>query len=332
MIRARYARNCRQDAGATSSILLAVIFVLAVLGAGNTLHAQSLLTDALSWLPPQTIALEYSRPATLRSLSNYQSLRSRFLGRNLKSLESSLAKIGIHEEDIDEMALGWQSGAGKEMRYEGLALGRFDPARAARQAAAAGIKPHRVGDFSAYCFADDPNSSCVVVMDTTLGAFGPLAELQSMVKVRSGNGPSIAANTQFTDFVRSAESDSPIWGVALGGAVSKWFKAWMPGEKNLQMDWANAFKNVRALSYQIEAEDNVNLHVKMDCTTPQAASSVRQLLDGLRLLQQLAWQSANPGQPNPFQNLQVEASDRQVSFRLTADYAALEHVGPLGRP
>lgn len=313
-------------------ITLGMISAIMILGAGNVLQAQSLLTDALSWLPPQTIALEYSRPATLRSLSNYQSLRSRFLGRNLKSLESSLAKLGIHEEDIDEMVLGWQSGAGKEMRYEGLALGRFDPARTAQQAAAAGIKPHRLGDFNAYCFAADPNSSCVAVMDSSMGVFGPLAELQSMLNARSGNGPSIATNTQFTDFVHSAEGDAPIWGVALGQAVSKWFKAWMPGEKNLQMDWANAFKNVRALSYQIEAEDNVTLHVKMDCASPQAASSVRQLLDGLRLLQQLAWQSANPSQPNPFQNLQVEASDRQVSFRLTADYAALEHVGPLGRP
>lgn len=313
-------------------IALAAVFVVTILSAGATLRAQSLLTDALSWFPPSTTALEYSRPATLRGLSNYESLRARFLGRNLKTLESSLAKLGIHEEDIDEMVLGWQSGAGKEMKYEGVALGRFDPARTAQQAAASGIKPHTVAGLKAYCFASDPNSSCVSVIDNSLGVFGPLPALESMLKARSGNGPSVAANTQFTDLARAAQTDAPIWGVALGQAVSKWFKAWMPGEKNLQMDWASAFKDVSALSYQIEAEDNVHLDVKLDCASPQGATSVRQLLEGLRLLQRLAWQTANPSQPNPFQNLEVEASGHQVSFQLTADYAALEHVGPLGRP
>ena len=35
------------------------------------------------------------------------------------------------------------------------------------------------------------------------------------------------------------------------------------------MDWTSAFKDVQAIS-SIEASDNVNLNVKLDCSTLQA--------------------------------------------------------------
>lgn len=299
-------------------------------GAPPALHAQTILTDALSWFPQQTVALEYSHPSTLRSLPNYASLRSHYLGKNLRTLESSLAELGINENDVDEMVLGWQIDSGKKMRYEGVATGQFSADSVARQAAIAKMAPHPVEGFQAYCFPQDPNLTCIAVVDGSLGVFGPLPYLEGMLKARTGDGPSIASNDQFTKFVRDAQSDAPIWGVALGPAVSKWFKAWMPGEKNLQMDWAAAFKDVRAISYDIKAGDNVNLNVKLDCASLQAASSVRQLLEGMKLVQQIAWQSSNPGQANPFQNVTVEAENRQVSFKLTAAYAALERAGPLG--
>jgi hypothetical protein len=316
----------------TNRLNLTLTAVLLIAGIATPLSAQDLLTEALSWFPSETIALEYSNPSTLRSLPNYQGLRTRYLGRNLKVLEASLARLGIHEGDIDEMALGWEAASGNTMQYEGLATGRFDAASTDRHAASAGIVGHPVEGFKAYCLPSDPNSSCIVILDSSLGMFGPLPILQGMLRARQGQGPTIGSNAQFTDLVHSAQSDAPIWGVALGQAVAKWFKAWMPGEKNFQMDWSTAFKDVGALSYRIEAGDNVQLHVKLDCTSEQGASSVRQLLEGLKLIQQLAWHTTNPNQPNPFQNIEVEAVNRQVSLNMTADYAALEHMGPLGKP
>lgn len=310
-----------------AAIVVAALCFSTALPAG----AQDLLTDALSWLPSQTVALEYSRPSVLRTLPAYSSLRTRYLGKNLRALESSLARLGIHDSDVNEMALGWQTGPGSAMTYEGIATGQFDASTISRNAAASKMTPQKVEGFPVYCFPQDPNRTCVTVVDATLGVFGPLPFLSQMLKARAGSGPSIASNTQFVDFVRSSQTQDPIWGVALGPAVSKWFKAWMPGEKNLQMDWANAFKDVQAISYSIAAADNVSLSVKLNCTTLQAASQVRQLLEGLKLFQQIAWRSNNPNQPNPFQNLEVDVQDRQVSFKMTADYVALEHVGPLGQ-
>lgn len=318
------------------SILRQCAFILALgvilSGATVTIQAQDLVSDALAWLPSQTVALEYSDPSALRSLPGYASLRAHYLGRNLRALESSLGKLGIQESDIDQMVLGWQIDAGSKMRYEGVATGQFDAASLRRNAAAARIAPHTVQGFPAYCFPQDPNLTCVTVLDNTLGVFGPLPYLEAMLKARAGNGPSIASNARFARLVRDATSDNPIWGVALGPAVSKWFKGWMPGEKNLQMDWASAFKDVQAISYHIGVGDRVNLNVKLDCASIGAAAQVSQLLDGLKLFQQIAWQTSNPHQPNPFQSLDVEAQNRQVSFHLRADYATLEHVGPLGQP
>ncbi len=309
-----------------------MLIALSVLSAAPLLRAQDLVDNALVWLPPGTIALEYSRLSALRGLPQYSSLRTHYLGRNLRILQQSLSKLGIQESDIDEMVLGWQSLSQKKwMRYEGLASGRFDAAQLDRSATASGLKAQKVDGHNAYCIPSDPNSTCVVVLSDSLGIFAPMPMLEVMLKARD-DPPASPANPELERIAQSARSSAPIWGVALGGGVSNWFKAWMPGEKNLQMDWAAAFKDVRALSYTVQARDEVHLNIKLDCDSTRAASSVRQLLEGLKLVQQLAWHTENPSQPNPFQDIEVASADRQVSFRLTADYTALESVGPLGKP
>jgi hypothetical protein len=305
-------------------------FILAGIPTGA--HAQDITGDALAWLPPETIALEYSNPATLRGLPNYQSLRDRYLGADLQGLERSLAKLGIHESDIEELVLGWQAGAGKGFRYEGLATGALDPDTMAQNAASSGIKATRIEGRTAYCFPSQENSICVAMVGGSIGIFGPQAALVGMLKAHDGQAPAASSNRELTQLVDDAKSDAPIWGVALHEAVSKWFEAWAPAQKDMKMNWGSSFREVRSLSYQVEAGSSVDLSVKLDCTNAQAASSLRQLMEGLKLIQQMAWRSTNPAQPNPFQNLEIDAANNEVSFKLTADFAALEHAGPLGQP
>jgi len=42
------------------------------------------------------------------------------------------------------------------------------------------------------------------------------------------------------------------------------------------------------------------------------------------LVQQMAWDSQNPGKPNPFQAMTVGMQGNQVSMSLTTGYAELE--------
>ncbi len=294
-------------------------------------RSQDVVSDAVAWLPPGTIALEYSDATALRGLPDYQTLRRHFLGRNLQSLENSLATIGIAESDINQLVLAWQSGNGKAFQLEGLATGTFDPDVMAQRASAAGIKPANVDGSKAYCVAAGSSQTCVVVLQGSLGIFGPLPVLNAMLQARAGTGSGLAGGGNLAALVQGARANAPIWGVALGSAVSKWFESWMPAGNSLQMNWGTAFRDVSSLSYRVNAGDDIDLRVKLMCASDQAAASLSQLMQGLKLIQSMAWQRAHPSQSNPFSDLDIEAADNQVTFHLTASYAALANPGMLGK-
>lgn len=281
------------------------------------------MKEGLASFPPQTIRLEYSRPAKLRELPEYQSLRTRYAGPSLRELEASLQKLGIEEANIDELVLGWQAN-GKGMTLEGLAAGHFDPADMAKRATARKLAPTPVGDLKAYCFGSEPSSTCTLAFDETRGAFGSLSALTALVEARQNGGPGLGADSRFTAMVNEAHSDAPIWGVATGQAVSDWFKGWMPGQQEVELDWAKAFQSVESLAYSVETGDKARLSMKLNCMSSEAASNLRQIFNGLKMFQQLAWQNKNPGLPNPFESLVIDAQDRQVQLTLTTAYSALQ--------
>jgi hypothetical protein len=289
-----------------------------------SVRGQEIVKEALASFPPQTIRLEYSRPAKLRELPDYQSLRTRYAGEGLRSLEASLSKLGIQEQNIDELVLGWQAGGTGAMTLEGLAAGHFNPGDIARRAAVQNLAPTSVSDLNGYCFGEEPTSTCVVVFDQTRGAFGPLGALTALVEARQGTGSTLGSDSRFTALVNDAHSDAPIWGAAIGQAVADWFRGWMPGQQEVELDWSKAFQTVESLSYSVETADKARLNMKLDCTTAQDAGNLRQILSGLKMFQQLAWQNKNPGRPNPFESLVIDAKGRDVLLTLTTAYTALE--------
>jgi hypothetical protein len=285
--------------------------------------AQDIVKEALASFPPQTVRLEYSRPAKLRELPNYQSLRNRYAAESLRSLEASLLKLGVEERDIDELVLGWQAGE-TGMTLEGLAAGHFNPAEMERRAAVQKLASKPVSDFKAYCFGEESASTCVLALDQTRGAFGSLSALTALAEAHQGIGPGIGSDSRFGALVNQAHTDDPIWGAAIGRAVADWFKASMPAQQEVELDWSKAFETVESLSYTVQTADQARLSMKLNCTTTEAAANLRQILDGLKMFQRLAWQNKNPGRPNPFESLVVDAKDREVLLTLTTPYSALE--------
>ncbi len=298
--------------------LLFLLFCLA-----PSAGAQDIVKEALASFPPQTIRVEYSRPAKLRELPDYQSLRTHYAAESLRSLEVSLSKLGVEERSIDELVLGWQAGD-TGMTLEGLAAGHFNPGDMARRAAAEKLTPASLSDFKAYCFGEEPTSTCVVAFDQTRGAFGPLSALRALVEARQGSASNISSDSRFSALVNEARTDDPIWGAAIGQAVADWFKGWMPQQQEVELDWSKAFDTVESLSYSVQTADKARLNMRLNCTTLEAAANLRQVLNGLRMFQQLAWQNKNPGHPNPFESLAIDAKDRQVLLTLTTAYSALE--------
>ena len=277
-----------------------------------------IVKEADQYFPPDTIRIEYSSSARLRKLANYSTLKQRYLGPELQRLEHSLGKVGIHEADVDQLALGW-NGAGSDMTLFGLAEGRFDPKGIASRAGAAGIQPTLVAGHSAYCFSDQ---MCVVVLTGSRGVFGPPQPLESILQAQAGVGAALAPDSRLRTMLGEAHTGTPIWGVATNAAVADWFRTSMPSQDSMQLDWSQAFSTVEALAYSVDAAEKVSLEIKLECTTPDAATNLHQVLNGLRAFQQLAWQNQHPNEPNPFQSVEVSSAGQRVDLKLTTPYPA----------
>lgn len=305
------------------AVCRALALGLAIFSTTLASRAQDLVTQALATFPLDTVRVEYSSPARLRTLPDYATLHRRYLAPGLRTLEAQLASLGIQESDIHEVVLGWVP-SGDRLGLEGVADGRFDPRAMARHAAASGVSSTPVGSIAAHCFGNSDTSPCVAALGQSLGAFGTLTELQAMVEARSGQAMSLSSKQSFDAMVEQARKDAPIWGVAVGQAVPDWFKGSMPAQKNLQLDWSAAFKSVESLTYSVQPADQVHLNVQMNCVSDQGAGDLRRVFDGLRLFQKMAWQNQYPNVPNPFDNLVIDASGRAVLLTLTTPYSALE--------
>ncbi len=302
----------------TALVAFCATLALFVLPSSLRGHDSDVVLEALQIFPAETSRLEHWNSTQLRTVPNYARLRSRYLDPPMQKVERSLAGLGIQESDVDELVLGWRGGAGRFDLY-GLAAGHFNSTDMARRAQAAGLKPTQVGGLTAYCFASESNPVCVTIFGDTRGAFGPPAALEAISSARTGT-PSNLASTPFAALVQNAMTDTSIWGVATGPAIGDWFKSSMPEQESLQLNWSQAFADVTAITYSVKASDRIHLTVEFDCNSGSAASRVRGMLDGLRTLQQLAWQSRTHGQTNPFQNVEVGSSGSRAELKLETPY------------
>lgn len=312
-----------------TEVTLALLAAL-VAGAGF-LYGQKLGQEALSSFPARTIQIEYSSPAKLRKLPDYDTLRLHYMGPWLKELETSLQKLGIRDRDVDALILGWAANGTQKELY-GLATGRFDPQALATRAAESRIAPNKIGTKTGYCLGAGLQTPCVVLLGTSEGAFGTLSALTQMMDVRKGAAPSLGSKAPFAKAVEEANQQAPIWGISTDGAIAAWFKGWMPSQGNIQLDWDKVFQGVDSLSYNVEAGEKVHLNLELLCKSSAAATSLHQVLSGLKLAQQIAWENQHPHQANPFSGMSLDLNGSRIGIHLSASYAELSAAGPLGMP
>jgi len=304
------------------SITLVLTFGLGV----TPLLGQDLVTAALNSFPTSTIRMEYSSPETLRKLPNYASLREHYMGPRLKELVSTMAELGVQEDDVNQLVLGWSTD-GSDVNLYGFAGGNFRLKVLEARAAARHIPPEKIGGKTGYCLGAGLATQCVVVLSPTEGAFGTLGSLSQIMQNLNLGGPGLGSNADFAQVVQQEQTGAPIWGVAIASAVSSWFKGWMPKQNEVELDWAKVFQGVNILGYNIQTGSNVKLNLRLFCKSAEAAGSLRQVLEGLKLAQQIAWQNQNPNQPNPFQNMELAQSGTQIGISLVADYGDVTKGG-----
>jgi hypothetical protein len=210
------------------------------------------------------------------------------------------------------------------MALYGFATGRFSAEAVAESASHQNMAATPIAGKQAYCLEAGLAGTCVVVLENSVGAFGSLTALTSMLEAREGQIPSLSSDSRMASLVAGANQEAPIWGVAVGPAVADWMRGWMPGQGTIKLDWGKVFADVNSLTYSVVAADNVTLSLKMDCKSSPSATSLRQVMEGLKMAQQIAWDYQNPGKPNPYQAMKVGVNDNQVLLNLTTGYAELE--------
>lgn len=240
-------------------------------------------------------------------------------------------QVGVSEDAIDELMIGWKPGD-KEMDLYGFASGHFDKAGIARRAAGQNLTPTPISGQQAYCLTAGVAGTCIVILDNTLGAFGPLTSLTSLLDTRQGQLPNLNSDPRFTSLIGDVDKDAPIWGIALGGAVADWFGGWLSSQNAVKLDWGQVFGKVDSMTYTIDATDHVNLNLKLNCQTPEDASTLRQVLEGLKVAQQLSWAQQNPGHPNPYTSMNVDVNNRQIGLQVTMNYSELTLASGVGAP
>jgi hypothetical protein len=294
--------------------------VAALLAGVTPLFGQDLVSKALSSFPADTIRLEFSSPATLRKLPNYASLREHYMGPRLKELVDSMSELGVAETDVDELVLGWDAD-GSDLNLYGFAGGNFRASVLDARAAERNLPPQQIGGKTGYCLGAGLASQCVVVLSPTEGAFGTLATLSQIMQTLNGGGNSIGSNDSFAKAVKQEQSAAPIWGVAVASAVASWFRGWMPRQSAVDMDWNKVFEGVDALGYKIQTGSDIQLDLAMFCKSAEYAGSLRQMLEGLKLAQQIAWQNQYPAKANPFQKMEFSQTGSQIGINIVASYS-----------
>ena len=228
--------------------------------------------------------------------------------------------------------IAWKPGD-KEMDLYGYASGRFNKIRSRGQGRGGGLDAH--ADFRPAGLLPHRRRRRNLRRDSRQHARGLRAafDLHELLDAHAGTAPGLNTDPRFTALLEDVNKDAPIWGIALGGAVADWFGAWLSSQQNtLNLDWSKVFEKVDSLTYSIDVASNVNLNVKMNCQTAQDATTLRQVMDGLKMAQQLTWEQQNPNQPNPYSSMNVDVKDKQINLVVTMPFSQLTLAGGVGTP
>jgi hypothetical protein len=298
--------------------------VVAMMAAGPPAGvSDALVREALGRFPRQTVHFEICDLARIRPLPGYGVLRQRFLREDTLRLVTSLATLGVHEEDVDRLALGTGPGSGQQgLELYGVAQGRFDLATIMAAAQIAGIERVFVNGYPLYCFEGAGNSPCIAILNETLGVFGSRDMVDFMLWA-TDKTETLSSDPVVTARVARAPADATIWGVATGPAVAEWVRVVMPMPPEGQNSLAPLLANVTSIAYEVRTGQKVTLTADLTCANADAAARLRESLDTVRVLQQLAWQTMNQGVANPYQQMTFRTQGTQLLISLTIDYAVL---------
>ncbi len=188
-------RNMSLKSTAKMNLLMGPIVLTIAVALGAVifparLPADQLPAQALTTFPADTLQVSYTDLATLRTLSVYPQIRERILNRQLRAFEDFLRPMGMDaEKDIDEIMLGWRGEMVGPSGYLGLAAGRFQPDLVQKYVQQTGVPVTQYNGADLYPFGagGGANDLYFTIVDSSLAAFGRMADLKAMLDARQGS-------------------------------------------------------------------------------------------------------------------------------------------------
>jgi hypothetical protein len=287
------------------------------------LGARELADDALRTFPSQISRVEFSSWAKIRETPGYQNLLKHYSDSDLRALEASLAEIGLDENDIDELVVGWGPSSKKTEVY-GIASGRFHPEAMAKRAVVQGTT-EQIGGRGAFC-SPDLEKACIIVLNDSELAIGTRSTLRAMMEARTKSALSARSNKSLQKLALQAQVRQFVWGVAVGTGVADCFRSWMSNQKNMQTDWVRTLEGTESMTYGIQSADHVYLNLSIKCVSSETAVHLEELFKNYRFMQRLAWRNRHHGQPNPVQATEIGVKGLHTLVKITMDFAP---AGPL---
>lgn len=307
---------------------------VAILITCSPVRAQTLFWDSVDVLPESVTRVEYENLGALRKIQDFPALRRQYSASTLRGLEGRwLGGFGLSEENIKELLFGLEGGASGGHTFI-IAQGKFNPILPAKAAPRrSGFVPVQIGGLTGYCLPPASGAGpCIVFEGRSLAAFGRRQFLSYVVgRGKDSTMQPLSSERAFMDLAEMAPRDSPLWGVAQGGAASGWLKADIPFADAVPIVWSTLFGGLEGLSYSVRPdEDQVHVSINMTYKTSGGANSLGAVLHGVLAIEGVLWRRVHPAGPDPFSGAQVDVDDRLVSLGMTASDGALESGLVLG--
>jgi hypothetical protein len=248
----------------------------------SSLHGQ-VLAEALLALPASTQSLEYDNLGELRKLPNYAQLRGQYSGAPLRDVRSALSRIGISEDDLQEVVTAAGPGG-----FYGVVAGMFSRKATLKLAARAGVE----GD-EFLC----PNIKvCVVFLGDSLAGFGSLAQVKDMVETRRGALARLSSNKAFVDLIHMADASAPILGVGATSELERWIDHRLSG----------LLPVIKRFGYSVKLAGTAHVNLTLECESELSAAGLHQVLNALNLAKNKL----------PFERMEVDSARAFIDLKL----------------
>lgn len=314
-----------------ATLLSALAFVSPLI-VGQPAFAQKFFWESVRVLPGNSTRVDYLDLKALRAMPHYASLRGSYAGGPLRDLEAWLGPFGLRQEDITELLLGREGGKNGKHIFA-IAGGKFNLTSPTEESSPGSrFVPTKIGELTGYCLGPvSDRQACALFKGENWGALGRREFLTYVVEGGDSVTEPLSSDPKFMDLAATIPSDAPLWGILRGAEAVNWLKADIPYGDSVPIIWSTTLEGLDGLTYSVTpGEEQVRVAVNLEYKTSSGASSLGAVLQGVKAIEGVLWQTIHPGGSDPFSDAEVSVDGVTVSFTLSVSYQVLESGVVLG--